>query len=228
MTFKEILLELWIWTPFLAEGFAMNILIALVAMVIGTAIGWLVAHMRLSSSLRIHRGSLVLTELTRNIPTYVFQVYLAFMLPNEFTLPVIGTTIVFPAWLKASLALALAVIGFCADNLSTAIREWHQGQHGTALLFIPSWTSYALIIVMASSTASVIGVSELVSRCNTVINATGKTQIMLPIYLYACFVFVGFCYPLNSLMKYVKKRIGKNISEKRHLNTPSVSSMSGG
>jgi polar amino acid transport system permease protein len=228
LTFKEILWELWIWTPFMAEGFAMNILIALVAMVIGTAIGWLVAHMRLSSSPRIHRGSLVLTELTRNTPTIVFQVYLAFMLPNEFTLPLTGTIIVFPAWLKASLALALAVIGFCADNLSTALREWRQGRHGTALLFIPSWTSYALIIVMASSTASVIGVSELVSRCNTVISATGKTQIMLPIYLYACFVFVGFCYPLNSLMKYVKKRIGQNIAEKRHLDTPSVSSISGG
>ena len=200
-------------------------LIALVAMVIGTGVGWLVAHMRLSSSPSIHRGSLVLTELTRNIPTYVFQVYLAFMLPNEFTLPVTGTIVAFPAWLKASLALALAVIGFCADNLSTAIREWQQGRHGFALLFIPSWTSYLLIIVMASSTASVIGVSELVSRCNTVINATGKMEIMLPIYFYACCVFVSFCYPLTWLMKYVKKLIGRNISEKRHLGTPSVSSI---
>ena len=228
MTLGEILVELWIWTPFLLEGFAMNILIGLAAMLIGTAIGWIVANLRLSPSPRIHQGSLVLTEITRNIPTYVFQVYLAFMLPNEFSLPFTETAIALPPWLKASLALALAVIGFCADNLSAAINEWRQGQHGAALLFIPSWTAYALIIVIASSTASVIGVSELVSRCNTVINATGKTQIMLPIFLYACVIFFCFCYPLNKLMRHIKKRISQRLADSKQGGTPSVSSVSEG
>ena len=225
--FKEIIWDLVTWTPFLAGGFAMNILISLVAMTIGTSLGWILANMRLSTSPRAYRASLYLTEMTRNIPTFVFLFYLAFMLPSEFTVPFTATIVGFPSWLKASLALSIAVIGFCSDNLSPAIRQWRKGDHGVALLFIPSWTSYALIIVMASSTASVIGVSELVSRCNTVINATGKTQIMLPVYLYACVFFVGFCYPLNILMKHLKTVIGRRL-QAGYLGTPSVSSISGG
>lgn len=216
----EITHELATWTPFLAGGFAMNILISMVAMTIGTCLGWGVARMRTSASPRTYRASMVLTELTRNIPTFVFLFYLAFVLPNEFSIPFTTLVLAIPSWLKASLALSIAVVGFCSDNLSLAIGAWRKGDKGTALLFIPSWTSYALIIVMASSTASVIGVSELVSRCNTVINATGNTHIMLPVYLYACVFFVGFCYPLNRLMKH----LGVVMDRRLHAGSPGTHS----
>ena len=206
--------QLLIWTPYLAEGFGMNILISILAMTIGTVLGLGVARMRLAASTRVYRTSLLLTELTRNVPTFVFMYYLAFMMPSEFTLPSSDTLVTIPAWVKASLALSIAVIGFCADNLTQAIREWRSGNHGAAWLFIPAWTSYALIIVMASSTASVIGVSELVSRCNTVVNATGNTSLMLPVYLYACVFFIGFCYPLIRLMDVVKARIVIRLGNK--------------
>ena len=172
--FTEIIWDLVTWTPFLAGGFAMNILISLVAMTIGTSLGWIIANMRLATSPRTYRASLYLTEITRNIPTFVFLFYLAFMLPGEFTVPFTASIVGFPSWLKASLALSIAVIGFCSDNLSPAIREWRKGDHGVALLFIPSWTSYALIIVMASSTASVIGVSDGLALQRS--NATGKAD----------------------------------------------------
>ena len=151
--------ELLTWTPYLLTGFALNIFIAMLAMVIGTGLGWCLALMRLSSNLRRLKVSLVLTELTRNVPTIVFQFYLAFMLPSEFLLPGTGLTVGFPGWLNASLALAMAVIGFTSDNLVPAIKDWRRGDHRAALLFIPNWTSYMLIIVIASSTASIIGAS---------------------------------------------------------------------
>lgn len=216
----EITRELATWTPYLAGGFAMNILISIAAMTIGTCLGWGVAHMRLSATPRTYRASMVLTELTRNIPTFVFLFYLAFVLPSEFSIPFTTVIVGIPSWFKASLALSIAVVGFCSDNLSTAISAWRKGDKGAALLFIPSWTSYALIIVMASSTASVIGVSELVSRCNTVINATGNTSIMLPVYLYACVFFVGFCHPLNRLMKHLRMVMDRRL----HPGSPSSAS----
>ena len=203
----ETLDELATWTPFLLGGFAMNILISLVAMLVGTLLGCGVALLRLAPSRGGQRVALIATELTRNTPTFVFQFYLAFMLPTEMTLPLTGIVIGVPPWVKASLALALAVIGFCSDNLTPALKGLRRGDPGAALLFIPSWTSYALIIVMASSTASVIGVSELVARCNTVVVATGKPGLLLPIYLYACAIFVGFCYPLTRLMQRIKTRL---------------------
>lgn len=210
----DVLQALWVWTPFLLGGFAINVLIAVSAMVIGTFLGWCLALLRLSVKPRVVRFSLLMTELTRNIPTIVFQFYLVFMLPSEFKLPGTSITLGFPGWLIASAALGIAVVGFTSDNLVKALRDWRQGDHGVAFLFIPSWTSYMLIIVIASSTASIIGVSELVSRCNTVVNATGRTSLMLPVYLYACALFFLFCYPLTQLMRRLHTRLagGMQIS----------------
>ena len=216
----ETLKDLATWTPFLLGGFMMNILISVVAMLIGTSLGWGLALMRLAKSSSLLSFSSLLTEITRNTPTFVFQFYLAFMLPNEFILPFTELIVTVPPWIKASLALSLAVIGFCSDNLTPALRALRRGDDGAALLFIPSWTSYALIVVMASSTASVIGVSELVSRCNTVVNATGKPGLLLPIYLYACVIFIGFCYPLTRLMNHLKIRLGNNLLKTRQLAMP--------
>ena len=79
--------QLLTWTPYLLGGFALNILISLVAMLIGTGIGWTLAALRLSAHPRRVRVSLILTEFSRSIPTIVFQFYLAFMLPAEILLP---------------------------------------------------------------------------------------------------------------------------------------------
>jgi polar amino acid transport system permease protein len=207
---------LWDWTPFLLSGFALNILIALTAMLIGTGLGWCLALLRLSPAPRVIKFSLLLTELTRNIPTIVFQFYLMFMLPSEFALPGTSITLGFPAWLIASLALAVAVVGFCSDNLTKALSDWREGNHNAAFLFIPSWTGYMLIIVIASSTASIIGVSELVSRCNAVVNATGLTSLMLPVYLYACAIFFLFCFPLTQLMKKAHQQLVMHLQQRAH------------
>ena len=199
------------WTPYLLGGFVWNILIAFTAMVLGTSIGALLACMRLAKSRAVTQTSTALTELSRNVPTIVFQFYLAVMLPSQWAVPGTDWTLDIPGWVKASMALAVAVVGFTSDNLRPAISEWREGRYSTALLFFPSWTSYLLIIVIASSTASIIGVSELVSRCNAVINATGDTRIMLPIYLYASLFFVVLCYPLTRVMQRLKAVVASRM-----------------
>ena len=115
MSFPEIVGMLLTWTPFLAEGFAWNILISLLAMLIGTLFVAVLARLRLSKRKALVRASLLATELTRNVPTFVFLFYLAFLIPAEFEIS--GHIYPFPAWLKAALALSVAVIGFVSDNL---------------------------------------------------------------------------------------------------------------
>lgn len=205
MDIREVLEELVRWTPFLAGGFVWNIVISLVSMLIGTALGAVLAFMRQSDGRIAVRSSLLITELARNVPTFLFLFYLAYLLPSEVA--IMGTAIQFPAWLKASLALSIAVVGFVSDTMALAIRDWRNGQREAAALFVPSWMMYLLIIIMASSTASVIGVSEIVSRCNTVIAATGKISLLLWIYFYAMLWFFLFCYPLISVMNWVKNRM---------------------
>ena len=198
MMSAEIMQRLVVWTPFLAGGFAWNILISLVSMTIGTVLGAVLARLRLSRRKSIAGASLAVTELTRNIPTFVFLFYLAFIIPVEFE--VSGQIYSFPAWLKASLALSVAVVGFVSDNLFVAWQHWRNHNRTAALLFVPSWTMYLLIIVMASSTASVIGVGEIVSRCNVLIAAVGGEEMMVWVYVYAIGYFFGFCFPLNWAM----------------------------
>ena len=177
MSSAEILSALIAWTPRLAEGFVWNLIISAVAMLVGTILGAGLALLRLRRSPRARWIGVALTDLTRNVPTFVFLYYLAFLIPTEFE--AFGSQYVFPAWLKAALALSIAVVGFTSDSLHTAMREWRGGHHAASLLFIPSWTSYFVIVLMASSTASIIGVGEIVSQCNTIIGAVGRSELML-------------------------------------------------
>ena len=190
------------WTPFLLGGLAWNILIATVAMGAGTLLGCVLAWMRLCDRPWLRRIGTGLTELSRNVPTIVFQFYLALMLPGE----------ALPAWLKAAFALAVAVLGFTSDNLLIALREWRRGQRAAAMLFLPSWCGYLLIIVLASSTASIIGVGELVSRCNSVINASADSGLMVPMYLWASLIFFAFCWPLVVVLEHVRAALARRYS----------------
>lgn len=202
---------LWTWTPFLLEGLAWNLAIAAVAMVLGTVLGGALARLRLSPLRAVAWTAEAATSLSRNAPTIVFQFYLVMMLPSEW-----GVS----AWLKAAMALALAVVGFTSDNLLIALRQWRQGDRAAALLFLPAWGTYLLIIVIASSTASIIGVSELVSRTHTVITATASTSIMIPIYLYAMVLFFLLSWPMIAGLARVRAHLAGRIrsarSQKQH------------
>ena len=192
---------LWVWTPFLAVGFLWNILISAATMAIGTPLGFGLARLRLAGSFL---GN-ALTAAARLPPTFVLIYYFAYILPAEFSVG--GYSIALPGWLKASLALAVAVAGFVSDNALPALRHYRRGARTEALYFIPAWTTYFIIIVMASSTASVIGVPEIVQRANTVIAAVGNPQATLWVYSYAMLWFLVFCWPLSRLMVWLRNRM---------------------
>jgi len=203
MTLHDTLSALWTWTPFLGAGFLWNILISLVAMGIGTLVGYGLARGRLSGS----RTASWLTAAARVPPTFVLIYYLAYVLPPEIAAGPL--TLPLPGWFKASLALSVAVAGFVSDNALQALRHHRRGERVEALYFVPAWTTYFLIIIMASSTASVIGVPEIVQRANTVIAAIGDPKAILAVYLYVMAWFLVFCWPLARLLGYAKVRLGR-------------------
>ena len=75
--------------------------------------------------------------------------------------------------------------------------------YDAALLFIPTWGSSVMISFVASSTASLVGVSELISRSNSIIAATG-TAYMIPVYLYTASFFVMGCLLWMGLIRRLK------------------------
>lgn len=205
MTPLDALGHLWDWTPFLAGGFALNIVISLVAMAIGTALGTPLALARAGGRPRLARLAALLTHASRNVPTFVLLYYLAFLIPPE--LPIAGASAPVPVWVKSSLAFSIAVVAFVSDTLLAAILEWRDGHHAAAWLFVPAWGMYLVIIVMASSTASVIGVSEIVARCNIVIAAIGDDRLMPWVYGYAMLWFFLLCWPLSRLVAHTRRRL---------------------
>lgn len=204
MPSADIISHLLTWTPFLLEGFAWNILIATVAAMVGTSVGACLVLIQLKGSECAQRASAFLSNTFYKIPTLALMFYCAVLLPNDFQLPWSDQTYLFPSWVKAALALSAAQVGFTSQNLRLSLKYWEQGQHGAALLFIPNWGSNLLITVIASSSASLVGVSEIVSRCNKVIAATDNTALMVPMYLYASLYFLVFCFLLTLAMKKFK------------------------
>ena len=204
------------WTPYLAGGFGWNMLVSLVAMAVGTVLGVALAAMRGGRARRVSQGAGALTLVLASAPTFVMLFYLAYMVPGSFT--ILGLEVPVPVWIKASLALSVAVAGFVSDNALAALRHLRRGQITEALLFLPSWTNYFLIIVMASATASVIGVPEMVFRVDTVIAALGQPQLSFWIYLYAMAWFLAFAgvVALGMRLAHVRRR-DASLSLSRHL-----------
>ena len=215
MTAQETVDVLWAWSPYLAEGFGWNIIVSLVAMAVGTIVGLGLALLRGGAHWSVRHSGSAVTTLARNAPTFVMLFYLAYIIPTEFTL--FGAAVTFPAWIKASLALGIAVAGYVSDNALAAIRHLRRHEIAEALLFVPAWTSYFLIIVMASSTASVIGVPELVRRADTVIGAVDKVGLALWVYLWAMIWFLGFSllltFGMNRLSGYLRRRAHRPETE---------------
>lgn len=210
MSTGEILQHLFTWTPFLLGGFALNILISLLTVALGTALGLLFASARLSERPRVRRLAEIGTAFFRNIPTLAFVFYAALVIPNEFYWPLTKELVAFPAWLKASIALAVGQLGYQSDQFFSAIQSWRKGLRDAAMLVVPNWFSGFLMTVLASSTASLVGVGELVSRSNTVINVS-NTQLMIPVYLYASLIFLVFCLPMSWVFQIFRKRLLQRI-----------------
>ena len=205
MTPSEIGEALIAWTPYLAGGFGWNMIVSLAAMAIGTPVGMLLAVLRELSGWGVKQSGSVLTILARSAPTFVMLFYLAYAVPGSFEIG--GLVVVVPAWFKASLALGIAVAGYVSDNALAALRHLRRHETAEALLFLPSWTSYFLIIVMASATASVIGVPELVHRAETVIGAIDKTEFAFWVYLYAMVWFLAFAGVVSLAMRLLRSRL---------------------
>lgn len=202
---------LWTWSPFLLQGFGWNVLIAFTAGFFGLLLGVPLAYLMRAQNRSVAGISRKASGLIHHLPTFALIFYMAVTLPAEIALPGIESPIRVAAWFKVALALSAMQIGYVSENFSTALQAWRDGDASRAMLFVPGWINGFLITAIASSNASVVGVNELISRCNTVIAATGQTDLMIPVYLYASFFFLAFCYPLSRAVGVLKKKLSARV-----------------
>jgi len=212
------------WTPVLAQGFLMNIWISINSMVLGTVIGVFVGLGRAVGPRWMQIALNGVTHFSRNTPSLILLFYLAYLLPFEISL--FGFIVPLPGWVKAIFGLSIPVIGFMSDNVLGAVRGIERDQWDSAAalgyrrwglmsrvilpqtvpMLLPPWMSYFAIIVMASSTASMVGVKEIITTATVVMDTTTDPGLIIPVYLYVLCWFFAFCYPFSHLTKWMERR----------------------
>ncbi|MCH8466946.1 MAG: ABC transporter permease subunit [Roseinatronobacter sp.] len=199
-------------TPFLARGFAVNLLIATLSMAFGTVLGLALCAMRAYPRWWTRPPAEFATSLCRNVPSFVLLFYVAFMLPVEVEF--FGAVVAIPLWIKATVALTIPVVGFVSDQALGLRRQRAEGDTEASATFFLAWMQYFLIIIMASATASVIGADEIVGRANRLIAQDQRPAFLLLTYIYVSFWFIlaglGFSWALG---RYVARKNQRNYAK---------------
>jgi polar amino acid transport system permease protein len=202
------------WTPLLAQGFVFNLAISFMAMAIGTAAGLLLGLGRISLLAPVRGGSWLVVQFFRNAPWLVLLFFVMFLMPFEFR---IGQHVIpFPDWIKSTLGLALPIMANIAEIVRGAIQSIPTAQWDAArsLAFsrrqtlwqiilpqcvkrmLPAWMNWYAILTMATTLASIVGVSEVMTIVGRITAAESRTDFLIPIYSYVLLWFFLYCYPI--------------------------------
>jgi len=202
------------WTPLLAQGFGFNLLISALAMLLGTVAGLLLGFARLSLLAPVRGSSWIVVQFFRNSPWLVLLFFVMFLMPFEFRIGAL--TVPFPDWIKATLGLALPIMANFAEIVRGAVQSIPTAQWDAArsLAFsrrqtlwqiilpqcvkrmLPPWMNWYAILTMATTLASIVGVSEVMTVVGRVTAAEGRTDLLIPIYSYVLLWFFIYCYPI--------------------------------
>jgi polar amino acid transport system permease protein len=212
------------WTPLLAQGFALNIAMSFLAMAIGTAFGVALGLGQISLLSPVRVSSWSVTQFFRNSPWLVLLFYCMLLLPFEIR---IGNSIVsLPGWAKATVGLALPVMANVSELVRGAVQSIPSGQWeaSEALAFTrlqslrmvilpqcvkrmtPPWMNLYAILTVATPLTSVVGVSEAMTLTGDILSSEGRTELLVPMYLYLLLWFFIYCYPIALATVAIERR----------------------
>jgi len=215
---------IWKWTPLLAQGFALNIAISFLAMAIGTIAGVPLGLCQVSLLLPVRAPSWFTTQFFRNSPWLVLLFYCMLLLP--FQIEIGGTTIPLPGWFKSTIGLSLPVMANVSELVRGAVRSIPFGQWEAAeslaytrrqtlwLVILPQcvkritppWMNLYAILTTSTPLCAVVGVSEAMTLTGNILNAEGRTDLLIPMYLYLLLWFFAYCYPIARATIALEKR----------------------
>lgn len=213
------------WTPLLLTGFAFNILISALAMLLGTILGLGLGLGLLSDWPPVRQFSWALTQIFRNAPWLVLLFFVMFLVPFQVT--IFGLRIPFPDWIKATVGFALPVMANVAEVVRGAVRSLPstQWEAAEALAFtrrqtmwriilpqcvkrmLPPWMNIYSLVTMSTVLASIVGVSEMLTLTAQVHAAEGgRPELFAPLYGFALLCFFLYCYPINLWTTHLERR----------------------
>ncbi len=217
---------LWRWMPYLVtSGFALNLLISFLTMLIGTLAGVALGLWQISPKKWIRKVAWAITQAFRNSPWLVllFIVMLAF----PFQIEIGDTVIPIPDWVKAVVGLSLPIMANISEVVRGAIQSVPTGQWEAAesLAFsrgqtlwriilpqcfkrmIPPWMNWYAILAMATPLVSLLGVEEIVTLSRQAMESEDNhPELLMPFYGFCLVIFFAYCYPIARLTISLEKR----------------------
>lgn len=216
--------ELVEWLPYLTSGFMMNIIIALLAMSLGTLVGTVFGILELVSYRVVRYPVVFYVQVFRNAPHLVLIFATTYIFPFEIV--VFGTYLPFPDWVKAVIGLAIPASAYVAEItrgaiLSIPTTQWEAAKglgfsRGEALRWIilpqclrrslPPWMNVAASITMGTALASLVGVHELLHAATDASTAVRRLDFTIIAYLVVMAAFFTLCYPIARLTRRLERR----------------------
>jgi polar amino acid transport system permease protein len=212
------------WIPYLASGFMMNIVIALLAMTLGTLVGILFGILELAPYRLLRYPVVAYVQVFRNAPHLVLIFATTYIFPFEIV--VFGNYLPFPDWVKAVIGLAIPASAYVAEItrgaiLSIPTTQWEAAQglgfsRGQALRWIilpqclrrslPPWMNLFSSITMGTALASLVGVHELLHAATDASTAVRRLDFTIIAYLVVMAAFFMLCYPISRLTRRLEAR----------------------
>jgi polar amino acid transport system permease protein len=216
--------ELLKWTPFMAQGFALNVAISLFAIVFGTIGGVFLGMGQLAPRGWISAPSKILTQIFRNAPWLVLLFYCIFLIP--FQVRIGGETYTISNWLRASIGFTIPIVANFSEIVRGALQSIPSGQWEAARSLgytwrqtvlsvvlpqcikrmLPPWMNLYAILLMATPLASIVGVEESMTNARTALQAEADGRLLLPLYAYLLSWFFIYCYPIARISKSLEDR----------------------
>ena len=205
-------------------GFAMNILISLLSMVIGSILGVFLGLTQIAPQ-RIIRGiAWFLTQFFRNSPWLVILFVMLYLLPFEIRIG--SLTVPFSSTVKSIIGLSLVVAANISEIVRGAIQSIPSGQWEAALAMgytrkqilwlvilpqafrrmIPPWMNWYAILTMGTTLTNLIGVSEGLTAVRQVLELEGES-FAIPFYGFLMLLFFIYCYPIALLTRRLEQRL---------------------
>ncbi|WP_156463000.1 amino acid ABC transporter permease [Methylobacterium sp. Leaf93] len=213
------------WAPLLLTGFAFNVAISLVAMLLGTGAGLGLGLALVSEGPVLRRIAWGVTQFFRNVPWLVLLFFVMFLVPFQVT--VFGLRVPLPDWAKATVGFALPVMANVAEIVRGAVRsvpatQWEAAESLAFTLrqtlfriilpqclkrMLPPWMNVYALIAMATVQASIVGVTEMLTLTAQVHAAEGgRPELFAPLYGFALLCFFLYCYPIDRLTARLERR----------------------
>jgi len=212
------------WLPALLHGFAINVLISVGAIALGTLLGVPAGALAATPTLagRLARGWV---QAFRNAPWLVLIFFTTYVFPFEFDLH--GHVLPFPDWLKVVVALALPASANVAEVCRGAVQsipstQWDAAaslalsRRQTFFLIVlpqclrrmlPPWMNVYAIVTMGTALSSLVGIHDVLDTAQIASSTVARSSFTVLMYVASLLLFFAYCYPVSQLTRFVERRL---------------------